>query len=178
MASTSRYKKIWFLEVHLPKYNPRLIRINGIPSIPRAKWNKSNGPQNSWAWHQNFHILNTAPPWKSKLELFLRYCRFCPTNSVTHSTCPICLLATSHVKVFHRDTQDFSSFSLLYLSSSFKKTAFGFMTLGRSPRHLGQYHFPLGFVVRDTHPKWNHSMGQRSLSQRIISPKEIWSQRQ
>ena len=73
---------------------------------------------------------------------------------------------------------DFSSFSLLYLSSSLRNCAFGFMIFGRSPRHFGQYHFPLGFVARATHEKWNHSMGQRSLSHSIISPYDIWSQRQ
>ena len=36
--------------------------------------------------------------------------------------------------------------------------------------HLGQYHLPLGLVVRSMHPKWNHSMGQSWLSQPIISP--------
>ena len=36
--------------------------------------------------------------------------------------------------------------------------------------HLGQYHFPLGFVVRFMQPKWNHSMGQSALSHPIISP--------
>lgn len=80
----------------------------------------------------------------------------------------------------HRLTYNyaFSSFSLLYRSSSFRNCPFGFITLGRSPRHFGQNHFPFGFVVSETHEKWNHSMGHRSLSQSIISPKEIWSQRQ
>ena len=36
--------------------------------------------------------------------------------------------------------------------------------------HLGQYHFPFGFVVRFMQPKWNHSMGQSALSHPIISP--------
>ena len=43
--------------------------------------------------------------------------------------------------------QAFSSFSLLYLSSSLRNWAFGFITVGLSPRQRGQYHFPLGFVV-------------------------------
>lgn len=72
----------------------------------------------------------------------------------------------------------FSSFSLLYRSSSLRNCPFGFITFGRSPRHFGQNHRPLGLVVSDTHEKWNHSMGHKSLSHRIISPKDIWSQRQ
>ena len=28
-----------------------------------------------------------------------------------------------------------------------------------SGAHCGQYHFPLGFEVRPTHWKWNHSIG-------------------
>lgn len=72
----------------------------------------------------------------------------------------------------------FSSFSLLYLSSSLRNCPLGFITFGRSPLHIGQNHFPLGFVVNDTQEKWNHSIGQRSLSHKIISPKDIWTQRQ
>lgn len=49
--------------------------------------------------------------------------------------------------------QDFSSFSLLYFSSSFKNCALGFMTVGLSPRHFGQNHFPLGLLVSPTHEK-------------------------
>lgn len=29
----------------------------------------------------------------------------------------------------------------------------------RSLEHFGQYHFPLGLVVRPTQAKWNHSIG-------------------
>lgn len=72
----------------------------------------------------------------------------------------------------------FSSFSLLYLSSSFKNCAFGFITFGLSPLHFGQYHLPFGLVVRVTQEKWNHSMGHKSLSHIIISPYEIWSHKQ
>lgn len=72
----------------------------------------------------------------------------------------------------------FSSFSLLYRSNSLRNCPFGFITLGLSPRHFGQNHLPFGFVVSDTHEKWNHSIGQRSLSHNIISPNDIWSQRQ
>ena len=34
-----------------------------------------------------------------------------------------------------------------------------------SAKHRGQNHFPLGFVVRPTHPKWNHSMGHCNMKQ-------------
>uniref|UniRef100_A0A8D9AWK5 Uncharacterized protein n=2 Tax=Cacopsylla melanoneura TaxID=428564 RepID=A0A8D9AWK5_9HEMI len=40
----------------------------------------------------------------------------------------------------------------------------------RSLPHFGQYHFPFGLVVSETHAKWNHSIGQSGLSQPIISP--------
>lgn len=38
-----------------------------------------------------------------------------------------------------------SSFSLLNLSSSLRNWALGFITVGLSPRHFGQNHFPFGF---------------------------------
>lgn len=72
----------------------------------------------------------------------------------------------------------FSSFSRLYRSNSFRNCCFGFITLGRSPRQFGQNHLPFGFVVSDTHEKWNHSIGHKSLSHNIISPNEIWSHKQ
>lgn len=50
--------------------------------------------------------------------------------------------------------------------------------LRNSSEHLGQNHLPLGLVVRPTHAKWNHSMGQSSLSQPIISPYDTWWHRQ
>lgn len=52
------------------------------------------------------------------------------------------------------------------------------MTLLVSPRQLGQYHLPLGLLMRLTQLKWNHSMTHASLSQPIISPYDTWSHRQ
>ena len=63
-----------------------------------------------------------------------------------------------------------ASRSWLNLASSFKNWARGFIIVCLSPRHFGQYHFPLGLAVRPIQPKWNHSMGHKSLSQPIISP--------
>lgn len=39
--------------------------------------------------------------------------------------------------------------------------------------HLGQYHLPLGFAVKFTHPKWNHSMGHWNMRQ-INKLKWLW----
>lgn len=85
---------------------------------------------------------------------------------------------TLKYNIYYDSVYVFSSFSLLYFSNSRKNCALGFITFGLSPRHLGQYHFPFGFVVRVTQEKWNHSIGHRSLSHIIISPNEIWSHKQ
>ena len=66
----------------------------------------------------------------------------------------------------------FASLSLLNMANSLRNWALGFMTVCLSPRHLGQYHFPFGLLESWTQLKWNHSIGQRSLSQPIISPYE------
>lgn len=46
-------------------------------------------------------------------------------------------------------------FKIVEYIYAFSKIYFFFL----SCVHLGQYHFPLGFVVNPTQAKWNHSIG-------------------
>lgn len=73
-------------------------------------------------------------------------------------------------KVLVTNEEIFFSFSIWSVSMLCSRTTRCFYFLFLSWEHRGQYHLPLGLVVRPTHAKWNHSMEQSVLSQPIISP--------